>query len=129
MVRSVTLNPNVNEPPMPNFNLIVLLAEDPEALANSWATLGFKFVSEQHDAGPLHFASDFDQLVLEIYPKNGESTSSLRLGLDVPNLQKRLPAIRRHMEVLQECEDRVLVRDLEGHTIELTTAPISGELK
>lgn len=47
---------------------IVFYALDPAVTRKFYETLGLAFVQERHGKGPVHFACDFQGLVLEIYP-------------------------------------------------------------
>ncbi|MEK7546324.1 MAG: VOC family protein [Patescibacteria group bacterium] len=47
---------------------IVLYAKDPVATRQFYETVGLAFVEEKHGEGPVHYACDFQGMVLEIYP-------------------------------------------------------------
>lgn len=46
----------------------VLYARDIAVTRQFYETIGFSFVEEKHGDGPVHYACDFQNVVLEIYP-------------------------------------------------------------
>ena len=110
------------------FSLIVLRATQPQALSSLYATFGCDFVRERHGSGPVHFACERGGAVLEIYPRSPDqpATSAVRLGFVVDDLDRIGREIASHdVTVLSGPKltargRHLLVRDCEGHTIELT---------
>lgn len=47
---------------------VVLYAADIDVTRQFYETVGLAFVEERHDEGPVHYACDFQGIVLEIYP-------------------------------------------------------------
>jgi hypothetical protein len=110
------------------LNLVVIRARDIDRLAGFYTALGFRFTKHRHGKGPEHLSSTIGETVFEIYPSNGtnESTVSTRLGFSVPSLANALGVLRKlDTTVLAEPSDspfgrRAIVKDFEGHKVELT---------
>jgi len=111
----------------PALNLLVIRAKDPNRLAGFYKLLGIDFDQHQHGRGAIHYAADLGGPVLEIYPllRDGDETTSTRLGFTVSGLDDTISRLREAgVAVLQEPTDsewgrRVVVRDYEGHKVEL----------
>ncbi|HEY3763134.1 MAG TPA: VOC family protein [Verrucomicrobiae bacterium] len=109
------------------LSLVVIRAQDMDRLAKFYAALGFCFARHRHGKGPEHLSCTIGETVFEIYPAKGadESTVSTRLGFSVPSLAGTLGNLRGiDATVLVEPSDtpfgrRAVVRDFEGHKIEL----------
>jgi lactoylglutathione lyase len=110
------------------LNLVVIRAQDIDRLGSFYAALGFRFIKHRHGEGPEHLSCAIGETVFEIYPRNGknESTVSTRLGFSVPSLADALGVLRNlDATVLAEPTDspfglRAIVKDFEGHKVELT---------
>jgi lactoylglutathione lyase len=110
------------------LNLVVIRAEDMERLGSFYEALGLHFVRHRHGNGPEHLTSTIGETVFEIYPRNGAngSTVSTRLGFSVDSLANTLSLLRKlEAAVVAEPSDspfgrRAVVRDFEGHKVELT---------
>lgn len=113
---------------MARLNLIVLRARDATRLASFYSELGLNFVRHRHGAGPEHFACEDGRGFFEIYPANtdAEPTRDLRLGFEVANVHE---AVSRLVETGAEIVSapraspwglRAVLKDLEGHKVELT---------
>lgn len=114
---------------MTSFFLLVLRSRDPKALAANYQKLGLSFAQERHARGPAHYACAIGPLLLEIYPANDAypATSGAMFGLAVPDLECALKEARGSFTVLREpghgpCGYGALLRDAEGHRVELTQA-------
>lgn len=107
------------------LNLIVLRAEEPEALVAFYEALGLRFEPEQHGRSPAHFSCQTGGTVLEIYPiQDGPATSGTRIGFLVDDLDKACEAAARLGRVLSqpsrnEMGRRAVVEDPAGHKVEL----------
>ncbi len=118
---------------MARLNLIVLRARDATRLASFYSELGLNFVRHRHGAGPEHFASEDGGGVFEIYPANAdaEPTRELRLGFEVTNVrQTATRLVEAGAEIISPPKVsqwglRTVLKDLEGHKVELTEAPVS----
>ena len=109
------------------LRLVVIRAQDIDRLAAFYAALGFHFTRHRHGTGPEHLSSMIGETAFEIYPLKSanESTVSTRLGFSVPSLTNALAKLRAvNAIVLAEPAGtpfgrRAVVRDFEGHKIEL----------
>jgi lactoylglutathione lyase len=116
------------------LNLVVIRAQDIDRLGSFYAALGFRFVKHQHGKGPEHLSCTIGETVFEIYPRNkaNESTVSTRLGFSVPSLANAIGVLRDiNATVLAEPKDspfgrRAVVKDFEGHKVELTEMQQDG---
>lgn len=94
-----------------------------------YRTLGLLFAKHCHGAGPEHYSSELDGLVFELYPlSEGQSAStSVRVGFNVDDVDALMPLLVQVGAVVvsspRDCEwgRRALVRDLDGHAVELVT--------
>jgi lactoylglutathione lyase len=71
------------------LKLLVLKTRQVEQLRLFYETLGIGLTEEQHGKGPMHFAGQVGDVVIEVYPLTDESTpvdASIRLGFAVDNL-------------------------------------------
>lgn len=112
------------------LNLLVLRAREPKLLVAFYEGLGLRFDEEQHGSGPAHHAARQGSGAFEIYPCSADdrSTVATRIGFAVEDVDlacKR--ALESYGTVVQEPRDspwgrRAIVKDPEGHTVELTRA-------
>jgi catechol 2,3-dioxygenase-like lactoylglutathione lyase family enzyme len=115
----------------PQFNLLVLRSPDIERAAAFYRRLGFEFTRHAHGSGPMHYASESAGFVFEIYPlkPNSPPTNSTRLGFRVGSVDDMF----RHLgeagaEIISPPADsewgrRAVIKDPDGHVIELSTPP------
>ena len=109
------------------LNLVVIRARDIDRLATFYSVLGCNFAKHRHGDGPEHLSSEAGGIVFEIYraKKPEDSTTSARLGFNVPSLTKTLEDLRNlGAAVVVEPADtpfgrRAVVKDFEGHKVEL----------
>jgi len=97
-----------------------------ERLARFYEVLGLRFTKHRHGKGAEHLSSEMEGIVFEIYPAvANESTTATRLGFSVPSLEAVLSQLKAfEATVLSEPADtpygrRAVVRDFEGHKVEL----------
>ena len=108
----------------PELNLLVLRSADLEASVGFYGLLGFSFNEEKHERGPAHYSAEIGSLVLEIYPLGKRTpTADVRLGFAVDNLSEVIDML--DPESLVDARQRendmvVIIKDPDGHTIELT---------
>jgi lactoylglutathione lyase len=112
----------------PSLTLIVLKTARPDQLKAFYQCLGIQFRTEQHGNGPVHFAAELAQTVLEIYPRtNGEpaNESSIWLGFRVDEPEAVLAALDDvGTPVLTKASrtpwgNRMVVQDPDGRPVEL----------
>jgi lactoylglutathione lyase len=113
---------------MPNLSLVVLRCKDIDRAASFYAELGLQLEKHAHGAGPLHYACEQAGIVFELYPASDKSpvTSSTRIGFAVEDVDASVDALTRiGAKVVSPPADspwgrRAVIRDLDGHTVELT---------
>ena len=110
----------------PALALLVIEAKDIEATLQFYSLLGLHFVSEQHGAGPLHYAATLGPVVFEIYPCRGARPATpVRLGFRIPALDGTLDLLRNgDARVISEPKEtpwgrRAVVEDPDGNRVEL----------
>jgi len=113
-----------------------LRARNAPRLASFYSSLGLTFVRHRHGAGPEHFACEDAGQVFEIYPvrADAEPTRELRLGFEVADVRLALSRlVETGGEIVSDPTAspwglRAVVKDLEGHKVELTEArPLGSE--
>lgn len=116
-------------PPM--VNLLVLRSPDIHRAAVFYQQLGLLFTLHRHGSGPEHYTSSVNGFVFELYPlRPGDTpTTGTRIGFhvdDVDSLVEMVTAIGATMVVAPQDSEwgrRAVVKDLDGHTVELLTPP------
>ena len=116
-------------PPIPN--LLVIRSPDIDRAVTFYEQLGIKFELHSHGKGPKHYASETCGFVFEIYPQRDESSATIntRLGFNVDSVDDCLQLLASlNVEIVSPAKDspwgrRAVVRDLDGHTVELVTPP------
>ena len=112
----------------PRLTLIVLRSLQPQRTVSFYQTLGLHFQEERHGSGPVHWAANFQGVVLEVYPaRNPEDIApAVRLGFAVEDpaaILERLKAAGA--EVASDLKDspwgpRAVVRDPDGRPVEIS---------
>lgn len=119
------------KPPVPN--LLVIRLPDIERAVTFSQKIGMQFELHAHGKGPQHYASESESFVFEIYPQQDTAagTTQTRIGFNVESVDDSLELlVELDIEVIFAAKDspwgrRAVVRDLDGHTVELTT-PLKG---
>ena len=105
------------------LNLLVLRCTNIEISKIFYEKLKCKFQKEQHGKGSVHYATEIDGLVLELYPLNGSNVDNNRLGfsLDMDNLDEYLVSkgIEVHSRYTFNAKTAYVVQDPDGRKIEL----------
>ena len=117
----------------PVLNLVVLRSPNIERAVAFYRELGLVFTKHAHGKGPGHYASEQSGFVFEIYPLTQAQTptTSTRVGFRVSSVDELLPKLRNlGAEVVSPPQDspwgrRAVVKDLDGHSIELVSSPSS----
>lgn len=114
----------------PIVNLVVLRSGDIERAARFYQAMGLLFTKHRHGSGPEHYASEVDGFVFEIYPiGSAASTASTRIGFSVDDVDAVIELLVEVGGELvlgpkdSEWGRRAVMKDLDGHTIELMTPP------
>jgi lactoylglutathione lyase len=113
----------------PKLNLVVLRSADIDRAVKFYGQMGLLFTKHAHGKGPEHYASEVAGSVFELYPatEKSPSTAAARIGFSVESVDKIVPLLRQiGAQVLTEPSDsewgrRAVVKDLDGHTVELIT--------
>lgn len=111
----------------PAVNLLVLRSPDIHRAAPFYRALGLPLTPERHGGGPEHYSANVNGFVFELYPLANEATTGTRLGLGVDSVDELVPAlVALGAEVVSGPRDspwgrRAVVRDLDGHTVELVS--------
>lgn len=115
-------------PPM--LNLVVLRSHDVERAARFYSAKGLLFLKNRHGNRPERFTSEVDGLVFELYPMGAAGpTAPTRIGFsvdDVDSLIDELVAVGGELvsgPSDSEWGRRAVMKDLDGHTVELVTPP------
>ena len=111
------------------INLVVIRSTDLSRAEAFYNVLGIFFEKEAHGSGPEHLCGGAYGALLEIYPlaPNQRPTTSVRIGFSVDNVDADIERLTKlGIDVVKQPHDtkwgrRAVVRDPEGHTIELVT--------
>jgi lactoylglutathione lyase len=117
------------------LSLIVLRTAKLDAALAFYRALGLEFVSEQHGNGPIHYSTQIDKTVLEIYPgKEGSAPPRLQagatmLGFQVKSMDETLVSLQSFgIEIITPAKDspwgrRAVVVDPDGRAVEISQPP------
>lgn len=110
----------------PIVNLLVIRSPDIHRAVTFYEAMGLSFERHRHGTGPEHYAAENDGFVFEIYPaKADKSTVATRFGFRVADVDSIVEKLRQNeATIVSEPSDsewgrRAIVRDFDGHTIEL----------
>lgn len=115
----------------PALKLLVLKTTHVDRLRAFYQALGVELVEEQHGSGPLHYAAQVGNAMLEIYPLPGEggvADATTRLGFAVEDLAEVIHAAHAvGVTITSEPRQtawglRAVVRDPDGRSVELYQA-------
>ncbi len=78
----------------PQFNLVVIRSPDIEVSYRFYSALGFTFEKHAHGSGPVHYASEQNGYVFEIYPgaPKEERSTGIRIGIEVTDIAVSIEA-------------------------------------
>jgi catechol 2,3-dioxygenase-like lactoylglutathione lyase family enzyme len=115
--------------PPPHLNLVVLRSPDIDRAARFYRRMGLLFTRHSHGTGPEHYSSEGLGLVFEIYPLTSKSqpTVGTRIGFRVDSVDEIVPLLSEiGAEIVSPPADsewgrRAVVKDLDGHVVELLT--------
>ena len=115
----------------PFLNLTVLRSPDIERASRFYSAMGLLFMKHRHGNGPEHYTSCINGFVFEIYPLGKHPpTYGTRIGFSVDDVDSIVPMlIAVGAELISPAADsewgrRAVVKDLDGHVVELLTPPI-----
>jgi catechol 2,3-dioxygenase-like lactoylglutathione lyase family enzyme len=114
----------------PHLNLTVLRSPNIDRASNFYSALGLLFTKHRHGTGPEHYASCVNGFVFEIYPLGKHPpTIGTRIGFSVDDVDAIVPMLLGiGAELVSSVADsewgrRAVVKDLDGHIVELLTPP------
>ena len=118
----------------PQLNLVVLRSSDIDRAVKFYEAVGLRFDKHAHGTGPEHYASETNGFVLEIYPVTAKSgpTTGVRIGFRVNSVDEIVQLLLKEGAVVvsppadSEWGRRAVVKDLDGHTVELVTPRGAG---
>lgn len=65
------------------IKLLVIRSEDIEKTKEFYEKIGLSFIKEQHNGSPIHYSSQIEDVVFEIYPASSKSpVCNTRLGFE-----------------------------------------------
>lgn len=113
---------------MTYLNLVVIRSTDLDRAVTFYRMLGMRFTQHSHGNGPAHYTSKTADLVFELYPLASRQmpTIAMRLGFQVDDLDGLVMELESiGVKILSPPQDspwgrRAVVKDWDGHTIELT---------
>ena len=108
-------------------NLLVIRSPDIHRAVDFYKSMGMNFVLHSHGKGPEHYAAELPGFVFEIYPeaKHSAPTTGARIGFRVAELDRVVENLAElGGEIVSAAKQspwgrRAVMRDLDGHTIEL----------
>lgn len=112
---------------LPVANLLVIRSPDIERAVTFYRQIGMSFVLHAHGKGPQHYASDSGGFVFELYPQpNADGhTTNTRIGFQVDNVDDVIQRLGQiGVTIVTQPTDsewgrRAVVKDFDGHTVEL----------
>lgn len=113
----------------PIANLLVIRSADIHRAVSFYQAMGMSFDLHSHGKGPKHYASETAGFVFEIYPKQSDKpgTDRTRIGFRVDDVERTVGKLKEiQATIVTEPTDtewgrRAVVRDFDGHTVELVT--------
>jgi catechol 2,3-dioxygenase-like lactoylglutathione lyase family enzyme len=102
------------------ISLLVIRCQDIEASRLFYQRFGLTFQKEKHNSGPEHYSCEYEGVVFELYPNNGDAPKdNTRLGFNVADVDV---ATRDLEAATYEFEGQTVwvVRDPDGRKIELS---------
>jgi len=110
-----------------SLKLLVLKSRQVDQLRAFYEALGIAFTQEQHGGGPVHFAGQIGDPILEIYPLPDDGTvdRTTRLGFGVMNLDQVIEHLRAGGTPITSPARqttwgyRAVVQDPDGRAVEL----------
>lgn len=114
----------------PIVNLVVICSRDIDRAAEFYEAMGLLFAKHRHGSGPEHYVYEVGGFAFEIYPVGSAApTTSTRIGFsvdDVDSIVEMLTDVGGELlsgPADSEWGRRAVMKDLDGHVIELLTPP------
>ena len=109
-----------------SLRLLVLKTPQLDAVRAFYQSLGIELTEERHDSGPVHYAGQIGDAVLEIYPlPGGTADATTRLGFVVGNLERLVGELETGTTRVIAWPQRTawgvraVVQDPDGRAVEL----------
>ena len=99
--------------------MLVLRCSDLEISKAFYEKLGFCFEQEQHGNGPVHYASDENGFVFELYPAKEGETDRTRVGFEISGLGEKLAHFESYDTYEYHGMQIPIITDPDGRKIEL----------
>lgn len=117
------------------LNLLVIRCQDIHRSKKFYELLGFEFELHRHGNGPEHYSTTNSETVFELYSHRGSqpSTSAVRFGFRISTLDEHFQLlVDAGGQLVSSPKDsewgrRAVLKDLDGHTIELIEQPIQTD--
>jgi hypothetical protein len=119
------------------LKLLVLKTPQVDRLRDFYQAIGIRLVKEKHGNGPVHYAGQVGDAILEVYPllDGGTADATTRIGFAVDKLADVVQALNDAGAVVASgpqqtaCGLRAVVRDPDGRAVELyeTQAPQTSQ--
>ncbi len=111
----------------PFVNLLVIRSGDIHRAVTFYEAIGLSFHKHSHGSGPEHYACERDGFVFEVYPLSPKQQPTIwtRLGFSVDDVDSLVGTLARTgADIVSSPKDsewgrRAVVKDLDGHTVEL----------
>lgn len=113
----------------PVANLLVIRSPNIDRAVTFYQQMGMLFHRHAHGKGPEHYASEICGFVFEIYPQRNtdDVTTNARIGFNVDDVDGVIDLLHKiDATIVMEPTDtawgrRAVVKDFDGHTVELIT--------
>ena len=104
------------------LSYLVLYSPDIEKLRQFYEKIGLQFKQEQHGKGPVHYSTQVEGIVLEIYPHGDDRPKKQRIGFTIPNLEITVNQIASSFPfaIKSISTKNAILIDPDYRTIELT---------
>lgn len=101
------------------LSLIVITTKDVGKSLFFYESFGLYFKNEQHGNGPVHYSSEHNGIVIEIYPETNtnKSENSLKLGFKVDDLQTFKLTLTNRNIPFKDGVDLLILQDVDGRKI------------
>lgn len=108
---------------MISINLLVLRSYNLILSLHFYECLGLTFVQEQHGNGPIHYSSNNNGIIIEIYPNttNYHIEHLTRIGFSVEDIDELCSTLKNNDIdfTIYDC-DTIITQDPDGRKIHLT---------
>lgn len=113
----------------PVANLLVIRSPDMDRAVKFYTQMGMLFARHSHGKGPKHYSSEVCGFLFEIYPQRNpnDTTKNTRIGFSVDDVHgvvtmlQQIGATILTLPTDTEWGRRAVVKDFDGHVVELTT--------